>query len=179
RRGRQPAADASGHAGDARGYRGRPYPHLREPYWSHRHNGDGHSRPCQCCGRDAAPALVRTMRRPSSSELVLVPAIIITAHANPALVADALRSGAHQVLALPTSAVTLARRLDWLLNDDRPFELKGDHYVVSGIEVRLAVNYQRPAQSPAEVTLSPPRSACEDKEPLILDLVETARVARN
>src|SRR5262249_4616675 len=57
------------------------------------------------------PALVRTMRRPSSSELVLVPAIIITAHANPALVADALRSGAHQVLALPTSAVTLARRL--------------------------------------------------------------------
>lgn len=122
------------------------------------------------------PALVRSMRRPSSGELALVPVIIITAHAKPALVAEALRSGAHQVLALPTSAITLARRLDWLLNDDRPFELKGDHYVVSGIEERLAVNFQRPA---AEVTLAPPRSTCEAEEPLILDLIETARVARN
>jgi CheY-like chemotaxis protein len=125
------------------------------------------------------PALVRSMRRPSSGELALVPVIIITAHAKPALVAEALRSGAHQVLALPTSAITLARRLDWLLNDDRPFELKGDHYVVSGIEERLAVNFQRPAQSPPEVTLAPPRSTCEAEEPLILDLIETARVARN
>lgn len=93
------------------------------------------------------PALVKTMRRPSSGPLALVPVIIITAHAKPALVAEALRSGAHHVLALPTSAITLARRLDWLLNHDRPFELKGDHYVVSGIEKRLAVNFQRPAQS--------------------------------
>jgi CheY-like chemotaxis protein len=123
------------------------------------------------------PALVRSMRRPSSGELALVPVIIITAHAKPALVAEALRSGAHQVLALPTSALT--RRLDWLLNDDRPFELKGDHYVVSGIEERLAVNFQRPAQSPPEVTLAPLRSTCEAEEPLILDLIETARVARN
>jgi CheY-like chemotaxis protein len=125
------------------------------------------------------PALVRTMRRPSSGALALVPVIIMTAHAKPALVAEALRSGVHQVLALPTSAITLARRLDRLLNDDRPFELKGDHYVVSGIEERLAVNFQRSAQSPAEVTFPPPRSACEDEEPLLLDLVETARVARN
>ena len=125
------------------------------------------------------PALVRSMRRPSSGELALVPVIIITAHAKPALAAEALRSGAHQVLALPTSAITLARRLDWLLNDDRPFELKGDHYVVSGIEERLAVNFQRPAQSPPEVTLAPLRSTCEAEEPLILDLIETARVARN
>lgn len=121
------------------------------------------------------PALVRSMRRPSSGELALVPVIIITAH--PLL--SRLRSGAHQVLALPTSAITLARRLDWLLNDDRPFELKGDHYVVSGIEERLAVNFQRPAQSPPEVTLAPLRSTCEAEEPLILDLIETARVARN
>jgi CheY-like chemotaxis protein len=32
------------------------------------------------------PALVRSMRRPSSGELALVPVIIITAHAKPALV---------------------------------------------------------------------------------------------
>jgi CheY-like chemotaxis protein len=69
------------------------------------------------------PALVRTMRHPSSGPLALVPVIIMTAHAKPALVTEALRSGVHQVLALPTSAITLARRLDRLLNDDRPFEL--------------------------------------------------------
>ena len=122
------------------------------------------------------PTLVRNMRRPSSGPLALVPVIITAAHAKPALVAEALRSGVHQMLALPTSVVTLARRLDRPLNDDRPFELKGDHYVVSGI---LAVNFQRPAQSPAEVTFPPPRSTCEDEAPLLLDLVETARVARN
>ena len=122
------------------------------------------------------PTLVRTMRRPSSGPLALVPVIIMTAHAKPALVTEALRSGVHQVLPLPPSAITLARRLDRPLNDDRPFELKGDHYVVSGI---LAVNFQRPAQSPAEVTFPPPRSTCEDEAPLLLDLVETARVARN
>jgi FixJ family two-component response regulator len=88
------------------------------------------------------------MRRPSSGPLALVPVIIITAHAKPALDAEALKSGAHQVLELPTSAITLARRLDWLLNHDRPLELKGDHYVVSGIEKRLAVNFPAAGAKP-------------------------------
>jgi len=71
------------------------------------------------------PAFVRTMRRERSGPLALVPAIIMSAHGRPGLVADALRGGAHQVLVLPTAASTLARRLHWLLNDDRPFELRG------------------------------------------------------
>ncbi|HSH62969.1 MAG TPA: hypothetical protein VK984_02520 [Methyloceanibacter sp.] len=33
----------------------------------------------------------------------------------------ALRAGAHQVLVLPIAASTFYRRLDWLINDDRPF----------------------------------------------------------
>jgi hypothetical protein len=37
----------------------------------------------------------------------------MSAHARPSHVEDALRAGAHQVL---------YRRLDWLLNDDRPYE---------------------------------------------------------
>jgi hypothetical protein len=31
------------------------------------------------------------------------------------------------VLALPTTASKLYRRLDWLINDDCPFELSGKH----------------------------------------------------
>jgi CheY-like chemotaxis protein len=40
------------------------------------------------------PALVRTMRRARSGPLALVPAIIMSAHGRPGLVADALRAGA-------------------------------------------------------------------------------------
>jgi hypothetical protein len=59
-------------------------------------------------------------------------------------VEESLRAGAHQVLVLPTSASTLYRRLNWLINDDRPFELKGDRYVLAGVEERLALSFPRP-----------------------------------
>ena len=69
-------------------------------------------------------ALVRAMRDALAGPLCFVPAMVMSAHAKPSLVDEVLRAGAHQVLVLPTSASTLYRRLDWLLNDDRPFELK-------------------------------------------------------
>ena len=40
--------------------------------------------------------------------------MIMSARAKPALVEEALKAGAHQVLVLPTTASTLYRRLDWL-----------------------------------------------------------------
>jgi hypothetical protein len=45
---------------------------------------------------------------------------------------------------LPTSASTLLRRLDWLLNDDRPYEVIDGHYVVAGLNERLELSRQRP-----------------------------------
>lgn len=92
--------------------------------------------------------LVRSMRR-EHRPLCFVPAMIMGSHAKAGLVAEALRSGAHQVLVLPTSASTLYRRLDWLVHDDRPFELKDGHYVVSGLEERLALSVPRPVYNPA------------------------------
>ncbi len=90
------------------------------------------------------PALVKIMRRAGGEPLCFVPAVIMSAHARPSHVEDALRAGAHQVLVLPTSASTLYRRLDWLLNDDRPYELAGDdHYVIGGMEQRLSLSHQR------------------------------------
>jgi DNA-binding NarL/FixJ family response regulator len=96
----------------------------------------------------SGPAMVRAMRHLSASPLCFIPAMIMSAHAKPSLVEDALRAGAHQVLVLPTSASTLYRRLDWLLNDDRPFELQGEHYVVAGMEERLSLSFQRPIYMP-------------------------------
>jgi PleD family two-component response regulator len=92
----------------------------------------------------SGPVLVRAMRRVSSGPLSFVPAMIMGAQAKQSAIAEALKAGAHQVLTLPLSASTLYRRLDWLLNDDRPYELRGQHYVVSGIEERLALSFQRP-----------------------------------
>jgi DNA-binding response OmpR family regulator len=96
----------------------------------------------------SGPALVRAMRRVSSGPLALVPAMIMSAHAKPSLVEEALKAGAHQVLVLPTSASTLYRRIDWLLNDDRPYEQQGQHYVVAGLEERLSLSFQKPMPEP-------------------------------
>ena len=76
--------------------------------------------------------------------------MIMSVRAKPALVEEALRAGAHQVLVLPTTASTLYRRLAWLIHDDRPFELKGEHYVVAGMEERLSLSIQRPVYVPTE-----------------------------
>jgi two-component system chemotaxis response regulator CheY len=96
----------------------------------------------------SGPALVRAMRRRHSGPLALVPAMIMSARAEPGLVEAALKAGAHQVLVLPTAASTLYRRLDWLLHDDRPFELQGEHYVVAGLDERLSVSFQKPVPEP-------------------------------
>ena len=90
------------------------------------------------------PELISAMRQADAGPLCFVPAMITSAHAKPGLV-DALRAGAHQVLMLPISASTLHRRLDWLLNDDRPFDMHDGHYVVAGMEERLALSVPQPA----------------------------------
>ena len=99
-------------------------------------------------------ALVRAMRHTGSQPLCFVPAMVMSAHAKPGLVEEALRAGAHQVLVLPISASTLYRRLDWLLNDDRPFELQGEHFVVAGMEERLSLSVQRPIYTPAPLGIA-------------------------
>jgi DNA-binding NarL/FixJ family response regulator len=97
------------------------------------------------------PELVRSMRHVDAGPLCFVPAMVMSAHAKPSVVEESLRAGAHQVLVLPTSASTLYRRLDWLISDDRPFELKDDHYVVAGMEERLSLSFPRPTYVPAQV----------------------------
>ncbi len=127
----------------------------------------------------AGPALVRAMRRSSSGALSLVPAMIMSARAKPVTVEEALKAGAHQVLVLPISASTLFRRLDWLINDDRPFELKGEHYVVAGMEERLSLSFQRPVYVPAELGV-PLSAVMPDEETApTLDIAKKARVAPN
>jgi DNA-binding NarL/FixJ family response regulator len=124
------------------------------------------------------PRLVRAMRHTSSGPLALVPAMIMSARARPALVEESLRAGAHQVLVLPTTASTLYRRLDWLINDDRPFELKGEHYVLVGMEARLLLSFQRPIYVPTEPDLLATITPDEGAAPTLAS-AKQARMAPN
>jgi len=121
--------------------------------------------------------LVRAMRCSTMGSLALAPAMIMSVRAKPALVEEALRAGAHQVLVLPTTASTLYRRLAWLINDDRPFELRGEHYVVAGMEERLSLSFQRPRYIPAPPDLLPPALASDEDASPTLDVAKKARVA--
>jgi CheY-like chemotaxis protein len=123
------------------------------------------------------PQLVRVMRRSSGGPLALVPAMIMSVRAKPALVEEALRAGAHQVLVLPTTASTLYRRLAWLIQDDRPFELRGEHYVVAGMEERLSLSIQSPIYVPTEPSLGLPPIARDEEGAPTLDIAKKTRVA--
>jgi two-component system chemotaxis response regulator CheY len=123
----------------------------------------------------AGPALVKSMRRASAGPLSLVPAMIMSVRAKSALVEQSLRAGAHQVLVLPITASTLYRRLDWLINDDRPFELSGKHYVLAGTEERLSLSFQRPVYVPTQPNLSSPAAAPTPESGR--DLAKKARAA--
>lgn len=120
----------------------------------------------------SGPDLVRAMRRKDAGERCLVPAMIMSAHAKAGLVAEALKAGAHQVLVLPTSASTLYRRLDWLVNDDRPFELNENHFVVAGLEERLALSVPRPTYRPI-----PAKAKARAKSPLAVGEAEPLSAA--
>ena len=106
-------------------------------------------------------ALVHAMRHADAEPACFIPAIVMGAYARPSLVDEAISAGAHQVLVLPTSASTLYRRLDWLLNDDRPYELAGDRYVVSGMQERLSLSHQRPAYPRSGLGARPARDLGE------------------
>ena len=121
--------------------------------------------------------LVRAMRRSNAGPLALVPAMIMSVRAKPALVEEALRAGAHQVLVLPTTASTLYRRLAWLIQDDRPFELRGEHHVVAGMEERLSLSIQSPVYVPSEPSLGLPPIARDEEGAPSLDIAKKTRVA--
>ena len=79
--------------------------------------------------------LLRLVRHRHMEPLCYVPVLFITAHGTRPLVDKALRAGAHHVLVKPVSPSTLFKRLNWLLNDDRPMVLENSgFYNIYGIQ---------------------------------------------
>ncbi|MEP2841548.1 response regulator [Roseibium sp.] len=79
--------------------------------------------------------LLRLVRHRHMEPLCFVPVLFLTAHGTRPLVDKALRAGAHHVLVKPISPSTLYKRLQWLLNDNRPMILENSgFYNVYGIQ---------------------------------------------
>ncbi|MEP3427056.1 MAG: response regulator [Roseibium sp.] len=79
--------------------------------------------------------LLRLVRHRHMEPLCFVPVLFLTAHGTRPLVDKALRAGAHHVLVKPISPSTLYKRLQWLLNDDRPMILENSgFYNIYGIQ---------------------------------------------
>ena len=65
-------------------------------------------------------------RRSENRPFCFVPTIVLTAHGRPALIREAFKVGATQFLVKPVTAHSLLQRIEWVLDDDRPYEQEDD-----------------------------------------------------
>lgn len=85
----------------------------------------------------------RLVRRKAMEPLCFVPIIVAMVNATLSKVDRAFSSGANCVLVKPIAPVTLRRRLEAVTRDTRGFALKGDGYVVAGLEEVLEARVRR------------------------------------
>jgi two-component system chemotaxis response regulator CheY len=71
---------------------------------------------------------IHAVRRVGREPLCFVPIIVLTAHASRPLIEQAFACGATQLLVKPVTPANLLQRINWVLEDDRPFVQAGDIY---------------------------------------------------
>ncbi|MEQ9144557.1 MAG: response regulator [Parvibaculaceae bacterium] len=64
---------------------------------------------------------LETLRRADNQPACFIPVIMLTAHGRPRLIRKAFEAGATQFLVKPLTPVNLLHRIEWILNDTRPF----------------------------------------------------------
>lgn len=75
-------------------------------------------------GRD----FLYNLRHIDNEPMCFLPVIVLTGHASRSLIAEAFEAGATHLLVKPVTPASLLQRIEWVLEDDRPFELAGDIY---------------------------------------------------
>ena len=71
---------------------------------------------------------IRAVRRVGREPLCFVPIIVLTAHASRQIIETAFAAGATQLLVKPVTPANLLQRVNWVLEDDRPFVKVDDIY---------------------------------------------------
>jgi CheY-like chemotaxis protein len=86
---------------------------------------------------------MRMLRNRSMNPLCFVPVIVVTGHATMSIIDRAFSTGVNGVLIKPVAPVVLRRRLEWTTRDARGFVLKGDHFVLDGMDEILETRVRR------------------------------------
>ncbi len=86
---------------------------------------------------------LRVLRNKSMAPLCFVPIIVMSARPTVSMVDRAFSSGANCILVKPIAPITMLRRLEWASLEDSRFALKGDHYMLEGIEETLETRLRR------------------------------------
>ena len=87
---------------------------------------------------------LRATRRIGREPLCFIPVVVLTAHASRQIIEEAFDAGATQLLVKPVTPANLLQRINWVLEDDRPFVPCGDIYRQ---EMRIAGSTKMPANS--------------------------------
>lgn len=69
---------------------------------------------------------LRRLRQVGGEPACFVPVIVLTGHASRDIIEEAFNQGATQLLVKPVTPANLLQRINWVLEDDRPFERAGD-----------------------------------------------------
>ena len=73
--------------------------------------------------------LLQRQRLRTNKPACFVPSIVLTAHGRKSLVREAFDAGATQFLVKPVTAAALLQRIEWVLDDNRPYDLMGAKYI--------------------------------------------------
>lgn len=76
-------------------------------------------------------AFLRALRKKDFGTGTTTPAIMLTAHTKPELVKAAMEAGANHFVAKPIVPAHLLKRILWVMDDPRRFEVSGDRFVLS------------------------------------------------
>lgn len=72
--------------------------------------------------------LLQTIRRSKNDPIRFLPVIICSAYTSEPLVKESRDTGANEVVVKPVSAAELARRIQYVINNPRPFVKGGDFF---------------------------------------------------
>lgn len=87
--------------------------------------------------------LTRLIRSRTMEPLCFVPILMVAPMPTLSLVDRAFSIGVSNIIVMPVSPVVLRRRLEWLAHDDRDFTLKGESYVLDGMDDVLEERVRR------------------------------------
>lgn len=71
---------------------------------------------------------ITRVRAVGNEPMCFTPIIVLTGHASRSLIAEAFEIGATHLLVKPVTPASVLHRIEWVLNDEREFEVSGGIY---------------------------------------------------